>query len=257
MVADVFSHLCIIPTVKTVMTNHEMVMTDLNYLLNNIDSNARQHRRAVTADFLFAESNGNGDREEGEEQEADLGPINENEFNPEHQPLHPDEDMIRGKLVINVPAFTASDLYQIRVCSKVRKYLKDGTVDGNHRFHKAVERLAAVCFIQECILYQKCRTILREVCEDYNTRREVLHAAHDGALHCGVENTMVYLTSHFWFPQMEKFVCCYIAQCTTYQRYAKAGPISQFPNYAYQISDILTHWNVDFAGPFPEDLFGY
>jgi len=168
MVADVFSRLCIVPTGKTAMTNREMVMADLNYLIDIVDSNAQQHRRAVIADFLFAKGNDDEDEEKGEEQEADLGAIDENEFNPEHQPLHPDKDMICGKLAINVPAFTASDLYQIRVCLKVRKYLEDGTVNGNHRFRKAVERLAVVCFIQDSILYRKHKAILREVCEDYN-----------------------------------------------------------------------------------------
>jgi transposase InsO family protein len=237
-------------------------------IFDTVSNNARHRRRAVTADFLFAEDPVPNDGEDlsedpdgedlSEDPDTDLAPIaNANEFNPEQQPLHPEEETLRAKLAINVPAFTAGDLYQIRICSKVRKYLEDGTVEGNHKFRNAVKKLATVCFIHEDKLYRKRRAILREVCDNYNSRRDALRAAHDGALHRGVENTMVYLTSRFWFPQMEKFVCRYIAQCGQCQRYARAGPISQFPNYAFQISDILAHWNVDFAGPFLEDLFGF
>lgn len=66
MVAYVFSRLCVVPTDKTAMTNREMVMADLSYLVDKVDSNARQRRRAVTADFLFVEEHGNGNRVEEE-----------------------------------------------------------------------------------------------------------------------------------------------------------------------------------------------
>src|SRR5438105_4672659 len=99
MVADVFSRLCVIPAGKTAMTNCEIVMADLNYLVDSVDSNAQQCRRAATVDFLFVEEPDDGGREE-EEQDADLGPIDDNELNPEHQPLHPNEEALHGKLAI-------------------------------------------------------------------------------------------------------------------------------------------------------------
>ena|SRR5436190_12040913 len=126
----------------------------------------------------------------------------------------------------------------------------DGTItdeNTNHKFRKAVIKMARFCFLHEGKLYKKRRGIIREVCDSYKLRREALISSHDGTAHRGIENTLLNLASCFWFPLMEKFVCRYIAQCHRCQLFAKSGPISQFPNYAYNVADILSHWNVDFG----------
>jgi transposase InsO family protein len=250
------------------MTNREMVMADLNLSDINLSSlaaiNARQRARLNSADYLLTNTNNDDISDDGEafNDDADLNPLNPNllQSNPHDQPLHPDEDALRGKLAVDVPAFSANDLYAIRICSKVRQYLTDGTIaeeNVNQKFRKAVIKMAKSCFLHEGKLYRKRRGIIREVCDSYNLRRDALKASHDGTTHRGVENTLNYLGSRFWFPQMEKFVCRYIAQCGRCQRFARSGPVEPFPNYAFEISDILAHWNIDFAGPFPEDMFGF
>ena len=64
------------------------------------------------------------------------------------------------------------------------------------------------------------------------------------------------VTSRFWFPAREKFVCRHIAKCLYCQRHARADPV-YFPNYAIVVLDIFAHWGVDFAGPFPVDQFSF
>lgn len=133
---------------------------------------------------------------------------------------------MRGKLAIDVPAFTVHDLYMIRVCSKVRQYLVDGIITGenaNHKFRKAVTKMARFCFLHEGKLYKKRRGIIREVCDSYKLRREALISSHDGTAHRGIENMLLNLASRFWFPLMEKFVCRYIAQRHRCQLFAKSS----------------------------------
>ena len=111
--------------------------------------------------------------------------------------------------------------------------------------------------MKDGVLYRKRRGIIREVADTYAARKQALQFAHDGAGHRGVEGTFTILVSRFWFPLMDKFVCRHIAQCVPCQRYARAGPVQWFPNYAVAVLDIFAHWGIDFAGPFPVDQFGF
>ena len=132
--------------------------------------------------------------------DRDINPIDPSrlELNPHGQSLHSEEDALRGKLAIDVPAFTVHDLYMIRVCSKVRQYLMDDIITGenvNHKFRKAVIKMARFCFLHEGKLYKKRRGIIREVCDSYKLRREALISSHDGTAHRGIENMLLNLAS--------------------------------------------------------------
>ena len=228
MVADAFSRLCVIPADKHMaMTNREMVMADVSS--TDVDS------RADTADFLY---------------------IGADEPDPHEQESPSDEDALRGKLASDIPAFTAQDLEALRVCSHIRQFLTDGTCPDDAKHRNIVTKAAKHYFLHDGTLYKKRRGIIREVCDSFNLRHKALQEAHDGTAHRGIESTLTYLASRYWFPVMDKFVCRYIIQCQRCQRFTRAHPLD-FPNYAFTISDIFTHWNIDFAGPFPEDQFGF
>jgi hypothetical protein len=88
MIADAFSHLCIIAVDKHIaMTNHKMVMADLD-LSKISDVNSRQYMRNNATDFLLSHT------------DVDFCPL---DLNPHDQPLHVDKDSLRGKL----PSFSA------------------------------------------------------------------------------------------------------------------------------------------------------
>jgi hypothetical protein len=178
------------------MTNCEIVIAELN-LFEIADINARRRTCFITSDYLFAEDGTIDDISEDSDDlddDRDLNPIDPSrlELNPHDQPLHPEEDALRGKFAIDMPAFTAHDLYMIRVCSKVRQYLIDGDIaseNANHKFRKAVTKMARFCFLHEGKLYKKRRGIIREVCDSYKLGRETLFSSYDGTAHCGIENT--------------------------------------------------------------------
>jgi RNase H-like domain found in reverse transcriptase/Reverse transcriptase (RNA-dependent DNA polymerase) len=106
MIADVFSRLCVVPAGKVAMTNREMVMADLD-LSKIADTNGRLQLNNFTANFLFSEN-----VEANTETDADDDDLDP-DLNPHDQPLHKDEDSIRGKLAIDVPAFSVDDLFSI------------------------------------------------------------------------------------------------------------------------------------------------
>ena len=260
MIADVFSRLCIIPADKrSAMTNREMVMADYN-LFEVADIESRRRARYNSVDFLLADTSGIVSDDDNIPA-TDDDPTDETllDFNRDNQQIHEDEESLRGKLAIDVPSFSASDLRTIQVCGSVRKYLADGTIDRdeNRAFRRSVVKMAKSCFLKDDVLYKKRKGILREIADTYAARKQALQYAHDGAGHRGVEGTLVILASRFWFPLMEKFVCRHIAQCDICQRHARAGPVHWFPNYAVAVLDIFAHWGIDFAGPFPIDQFGF
>ena len=150
MIADVFSRLCIIPADKhSAMTNREIVMADINLLEADVE-----HRRRVrydTVDFLFTNATS-----------VDLNVISEgddptdletpNEFNPDGQQTHEDEESLRGKLVVDVPPFTANELRTLRVCRHVRPYLTNGSItaqEDDPTFTKSVADMAKSCFLKD------------------------------------------------------------------------------------------------------------
>ena len=236
MVADAFSRLCVIPADKHMaMTNREMVMADHD-ISTDVNCNSRPGFRVDTANFLYTDA---GDEPNSHEQET-----------------HSDEDALRGTLASDIPAFTAQDLEALRVCSHIRQFLTDGTSSDDAKLRNVITKAAKHYFLHDGKLYKKRRGIIREVCDSFNLRRKALREAHDGTAHRGIESTLTYLASRYWFPVMDKFVCRYIMQCQRCQRFARSHPLD-FPNYAFTISDIFTHWNVDFAGPFPKDQFGF
>ena len=114
MVADVFSRLCIIPADKhSAMTNREMVIADYN-LFEIVDIESRHRARFNTVDFLLADtsdiaSDGNDD----DATATSDRPVEEVNFNRGNQQVHGDEESLRGKLAIDVPSFSASDLHTI------------------------------------------------------------------------------------------------------------------------------------------------
>jgi len=163
MVADAFSRLCVISADQHIaMTNHEMIMSELN-LFEITDSNARRRTRFITADYLFTEDNTIDDicsDNDDLDDDNDINPIDLSrlELNPHNQPLHSEENVLCGKLAIDVPAFAAHDLYIIRVCSKVRQYLIDNIITGenvNHKFWKTLIKMMRFCFLHEGKLYKK------------------------------------------------------------------------------------------------------
>ena len=237
MIADVFSRLCIIPAEsRSAMTNREMVMADYN-LFDIADIEAgRRRARFDTVDFLLADTSQIAP--DSDVDAEDDVPAEDNALNPDGQEIHADEESLRGKLAIDVPSFSASDLRAIRTCSLIRQYLTDGSIDdeGNRAFRRSVVKMARSCFLKDGVLYRKRRGIIREVADTYAARKQALQVAHDGAGHRGVEGTFIALAARFWFPLMEKFVCRHIAQCVTCQQFARAGPVQWFPNFRLQSS---------------------
>ena len=162
MIADVFSRLCVIPAeIHSAMTNHEMVMADYN-LFEIANIVARRQARFNTVDFLLADtqivSDGDG---VGDVVKNDV-PAEDDSLNPDGQEIHADEESLRSKLAIDVPSFSASDLHALHVCSLVRQYLTNGSIDdeGNCAFRRSVVKMARSCFMKDGVLYCKRRGII-------------------------------------------------------------------------------------------------
>jgi len=120
---------------------------------------------------------------------------------------YPQDHALHGKLASDIPAFTAQDLDALHVCSHIRQFLTDGTSPDDTKLRNIIMKAAKHYFLHDGKVYKKRRGIIREVCDSFNLRRKALQEAHDGTVHRGIESTLVYLASRYWFPVMDKFVC--------------------------------------------------
>jgi len=53
--------------------------------------------------------------------------------------------------------------------------------------------------------------------------------------------------------QSGEIIARHIAACRQCQQFAKPNPLA-VPGYSVSPTDVFSHWSIDFAGPFPEDV---
>ena len=120
-------------------------------------------------------------------------------LNRNNQQVHEDEESLRGKLVIDVPSFSAFDIRMIQICHCVHRYLMDGTIDPNKNcaFCRSIIKMAKICFLKDDVLYKRSRGIIWELADTHTAQKRALQYAHDGAGHRGMEGTFIILASCF------------------------------------------------------------
>ena len=125
--------------------------------------------------------------------------MEDDSLNPDGHEIHVDEESLRGKLTIDVLSFSASDLHTLCVCSLVRQYLTNGSIDdeGSCAFRRSVIKMVRSCFMKEGVLYHKRRGIVREVADMYAAHKQALQFAHNSAGHHGVKSTFTILAIRF------------------------------------------------------------
>lgn len=194
-----------------------------------------------------------------DEEEPSRNMERDTNWNPDDQPLHPDEDKLRGKFAIDLPVFTPVERQLIGATTRLRDYFtKPDTAEETipKELLPHVRRMAKTCkIIQGRVVKIKSRGGIKEVPESLAERRHILEEAHEGGGHKGLDGTMGNVTSRYWMPALEKIVLRHIFRCQQCQKYAKANKFES-PNYAATVWDILKHWNIDFMGPFPPDPDG-
>jgi hypothetical protein len=124
-------------------------------------------------------------------------------FNPDKQSLHPNEDKLRGKFVIDVPTFTSYERRLIAATSHVRAFLTNSeTATANiPRELLTVVKMAKTCKILDGrVVKVKTRGGLKEIPETLVARKQVLLEAHDGEGHKGLDGTMENITPRYWMP---------------------------------------------------------
>jgi hypothetical protein len=257
MIADSMSRLCIIPAERSfTMTTREMLTIDISSLIQS----DYHHLTTQTGESLaFYNMMDEEDILMEEEDNMDHGEQDEIQ-NPHDQPLHPDEENLRGKLAIDIPTYTTNERQLLAAITHLRNYLTDpesavGTIPTDLLvFVKKMSKTYQM--IDGRIVKMKARGGIREVPETFLGIKEILKEAHEGGGHRGVDATMTIITTRYWIPALEKVVLRHITRCETCQRFAKA-PKLYSPNYAVKSYDVFKHWGIDTVGPFPEDAQGH
>jgi hypothetical protein len=258
------------------MTTREMLTVDLSSLIKPTNDKEAVQSSAGIQYFEIPEENHvafynmmdeediviEEDLVEAEEEVAEgQEPVREENdvHNPHDQPLHPEEDEIRGKLAVDVPSYTPNERLLLGAITHLRKQLIEPDVTANRverELYVVVRKLAKSCrLIDGKVMKLRVRGGIREVPESLLEIKDILKKAHDGSGHKGLDATMAIITARYWIPVLEKVVSRHIARCNQCQRFAKAHKLYS-PNYSVTSYDIFKHWGIDTVGPFPEDAQG-
>ena len=258
MIADTMSRLCIIPAPRsTTMTTREMLTVDLSTLMppkhtkeatqspNGIkyfkiceEKEIAFYNMMNEEDILIEEE---GDIEEEQEREEET---EDDLQNPHDQPLHSEEDAIKGKLAVDIPTYTSNERLLLAAITYLRKYIIEpsGIEDRTtEELYGAVRKLAKSCILMDDkIMKMKVKEGIREISESLLQIKDIMKEAHDEGGHRGLEATMSVITARYWIPALEKVILRYITRCDTCQRFAKAHKLYA-PNYMVKSYDIFKH----------------
>ena len=71
--------------------------------------------------------------------------------------------------------------------------------------------------------------------------------------HRQLQAVIGYFATRFWTAASAKLIKSYIRSCKTWQKFSGNNTLHS-PGYSPKAVDVFTHWSVDFAGPFPQDV---
>jgi len=182
------------------------------------------------------------------------------------------------------PLLTKGEEIKLEALKHVRQFLIDGTLPKNTVVARATRKLASKMELQDDKLWHLKHTggtarvadrtarvadgtarvadrtakvaggIVRvEVLDKVERIREVLVMLHDEMGHRALGPCYNLFRQHFWVPGAAKIIARHISACRQCQQFAKPNPLA-VPGYSVSPTDVFSHWSIDFAGPFPEDV---
>jgi len=168
------------------------------------------------------------------------------------------------------PLLTKGEEIKLEALKHVRHFLIDGTLPNNAVVARATRKLASKMELQDNRLWRLKHTgrttgvvggtakdtggtARVEVLDKVERIKEVLVMLHDGMGHRALGSCYNLFRQRFWVPGAAKIIARHIAACRQCQQFAKPNPLA-VPGYSVSPTDIFSHWSIDFAGPFPEDV---
>lgn len=203
MIADTMSRLCIVPTERSsTMTTREMLTVDLSTVMSGqsteFEDDGISFFNMMDDEDILVEDN--VEMSEGEEEEEMQ--------NPHDQPLHPEEDKLRGKVAVDIPTYSSNERQLLQALTHLRAYITnpEGTVDKIAKsLLMFVKKMSKTCkLIDGKIMKIKARGGIREIPESFLQIRAIMKEAHDGGGHRGLDATMTIVTARYWIPALER-----------------------------------------------------
>lgn len=157
-----------------------------------------------------------------------------------------------------IPKLTYRDKLNLRALPLLRAWLRDKSAPTEKLLNKAVKRLAQnVSIATDGKLIKSSRTCPPvEVIETIEKVDEILHLLHEGFGHQGAEKVYLLFKKKYYFPAAARVIYRHVLGCVPCQKLSKNNKLVS-PGYVQEPADILTHWSIDFAGPFPPTEDGH
>lgn len=83
--------------------------------------------------------------------------------------------------------------------------------------------------------------------------REALLMIHEGMGHRGMAPCYMAFQQRYWVPGASKIISAHVMACKVCQEFSKPNTLIS-PGYSMNPNDVFSHWSIDFAGSFPEDI---
>lgn len=151
-------------------------------------------------------------------------------------------------------AMNKSESEKMAALPHLRDYVATQRVPDDARLAKTVRALASKVTLTDGKLWRLRRDGEKvEVLDKVERVREVLLMLHEGMGHRGIGSCYMMFQRSYWIPGAAKLIGNHIMACKVCQEFSKPNPLAS-PGYSVKPTDVFSHWSIDFAGPFPEDL---
>jgi transposase InsO family protein len=162
------------------------------------------------------------------------------------------DDRVLGAAAVSPVQLSVYDKELLGLLGSCRGYLLGEEVPTGRR-RRILKRLAKGMVWEDDCLWKETEGGRLRVLQDAEEFEAVMREVHDGMGHRQLRAVIGYFATRFWTPASAKLIKSYIRSCKTCQKFSGNNTLHS-PGYSPKAVDVFSHWSVDFAGPFPEDV---
>jgi hypothetical protein len=159
------------------------------------------------------------------------------------------KDKVVGVVAVSPVQLSVYDKELLSLLGSCKGYLLgEETPTGRRR--KILKRLTKGMVWKDSCLWKETGVGRLRVLQDVEEFEEVIREVHDGMGHRQLQAVIGYFATQFWTPASAKLIKSYIRSCKTCQKFSGNNTLHS-PGYSPKAVDVVTHWSIDFTGPFP------
>jgi len=162
------------------------------------------------------------------------------------------EDKVVGAAAVSPVQLSVYDKELLSLLGSCKNYLLGEEIPTGRK-RKVLKKLTKGMVLEDGCLWKETEAGRLRVLQDVEEFEAVMREVHDSMGHRQLRVVIGYFATRFWTSASAKLIKSYIRSCKTCQKFSENNTLHS-PGYSPKAVDVFTHWSIDFAGPFPEDV---